>query len=60
MYCDCIAAVLLHNLLSFNYYYNKESIEILLLCSWTLMLLLFTKIFDNKMQGFSRNMRRTS
>ena len=42
MYCDCITVILLHNLLSFKYYKN-ESIQILLLCSRTIILLLFTE-----------------
>ena len=39
MYCVCTTVILLHNVLSFKYYWS-ESIEILLLCSKTFILLL--------------------
>ena len=39
VYCDCITAILLHNLLSLKYHYNKES--------RTVISLLFTKNYGN-------------
>ena len=42
MYCDCITVILVHMLLSFKYYLN-ESIQVLLLCSRTILLLLLTQ-----------------